>query len=348
MMQAFIGKEEMSRYLRLMNNREYLNKLAAVVASAWDLHIKHSNNELRVQTSGDDGEAVCYLCLDGGVDETDQPLRRDCSCRGTDAGYVHLSCLTGYAETKSIRAHGMNQFSDPWRVCPSCNQVYQNELAIDIATKFVSFVRGQYPDNTHRQVEALNVKLRALNSMFGRLQPRQKREFGVTANVLLSLIGRIKTNVSPLPKRYSEFQADAHYAHGRIALEEGTEESARRAVVHFANQLEVKEAISDDQGIATAKSNIALAKSKYEGGNNKEEVLRASQELYELRTAEYGEENEYTIRAGKIYAINLQDANHRVEARELLMKLQATSMQVLGPHHNITKNILSAIECLKL
>ena len=26
----------------------------------------------------DDQEVVCYLCLDGGVDEAGQPLRRDC------------------------------------------------------------------------------------------------------------------------------------------------------------------------------------------------------------------------------------------------------------------------------
>jgi hypothetical protein len=42
---------------------------------------------------------MCYLCLDGGFLE---PLRRDCACRGTDAGFVHLSCLTKYAATKSM------------------------------------------------------------------------------------------------------------------------------------------------------------------------------------------------------------------------------------------------------
>ena len=36
---------------------------------------------------------ACYLCLDGGVDDADQPVRRDCACRGTDAGFVHLACL---------------------------------------------------------------------------------------------------------------------------------------------------------------------------------------------------------------------------------------------------------------
>ena len=38
-----------------------------------------------------DGESVCYLCLDGDLDDDGRPLRRDCACRGTDAGFVHLS-----------------------------------------------------------------------------------------------------------------------------------------------------------------------------------------------------------------------------------------------------------------
>jgi uncharacterized protein (DUF983 family) len=67
-------------------------------------------------------------------------LRRDCACRGTDAGYVHLSCLAGFTATKSKQANEMNQFIKPWHTCPSCHQDYQNDLAVDIATKFVSFV----------------------------------------------------------------------------------------------------------------------------------------------------------------------------------------------------------------
>jgi len=293
--------------------------------------------------SGDDGEALCYLCLDGGVDNGGQPLRRDCACRGSDSGFVHLSCLADYAETKSKQAHGMNldmdEFTDPWANCPSCHQEYQNELAIDIANKFVSFVRRQYPDDTHKQVESLFVKLGALDNMLVRLQPRQKREAGVTANVLLSLIDRMKNDaLSPLPRGYSQMEAFAYNTHGCIALDEGTEESARRAVVHFEDELEVYRAIGDDEGIATAKANIAIAKSKYEGGSN-EEVLKASEELYKVRAAEHGEQNELTIHAGRNYAIDLQNANRGDEARELLMKLLATSKQVLGPHHSTTKDV---------
>jgi hypothetical protein len=293
-----------------------------------------------------DEEAVCYLCLDGGVDKFDQPLRRDCACRGTDAGFVHLSCLAEYAAAKSVQARDdINEFRKPWKECPGCHQDYQNEIRIDIASKFVSFVRRQYPRDTEKQVESLHLKLHALYSMFVRLQPVQKREAGVTANVLLSLIHRMKGDTSSaLPRRYFQFEADAYNVHGRIALDEGTEESARRAVVHFETSLQVCEAIGDDDGIATAKRNIAVARSKYEGGNNNEELMNASRDLYELRIAELGEENEFTIHAGRIYANNLLKANRREEARKLLMKLLATSKQVLGPHHNITKEIQSTLK----
>jgi hypothetical protein len=255
--------------------------------------------------------AVCYLCLDGGVDDNDgQPLRRDCACRGTDAGFVHLSCLTGYAEIKSNGWDGrvMKEFRDPWQTCPHCHQDYQNELAIDIATKFVSFVRGKYPDNTQRQVESLQLKLCAFDSILDMLKPVQKREAGVTANVLLSLIDRMKGDVSSLPMRYSQFQAFAYNVHGRIALNEGTEVSARRAVVHFNKDLNVCEAIGDVEGIAVAKGSIAVAQSMLVGDNT-DELLKASKELYELRVAKHGEEHEITILAGKHYAGGLQSAN---------------------------------------
>jgi hypothetical protein len=188
-------------------------------------------------------------------------------------------------------------------------------------------------------VESLYLKLNALYSMFDRLQPRQKSEAGVTANVLLSLIGRLKTEVSSLPMRYSQMEAEAHAVHGRIALNEGTEESARRAVIHLENQLEVNESIGDVEGIAMAQANIAVAKSKYEGTGSNEVVLKASQELYALRVAELGEEHEHTIKSGKNYAIELQDATREADARELLTKLLATSKRVLGPHHKTTKRL---------
>jgi hypothetical protein len=195
-------------------------------------------------------------------------------------------------------------------------------------------------------VEALYLKLSALYSMLDRLPPVQKREAGVSANVLLSFIDRMKGDVSSLPMRYSQMESFAYNTHGRIALDEGTEESARRAVVYFHKDLNVNEAIGDADdadGVADASPSIALAKSKYESGNNNVELLKASQELYELRIAELGEESEYTICTGNDYALQLVKARRVDEARELWNKLLATSKQILGSHHNTTKKVESAL-----
>jgi hypothetical protein len=109
-------------------------------------------------------QAVYYLCLYAGL----EPLLRDCACQGTDAGFVHLSCHTNFAIAKSKQARDTVEFVTLWVICPSCNQHYLNELAVDIATKFVSFVRRQYPDadDTQMQVESLDVKRAALMAMF--------------------------------------------------------------------------------------------------------------------------------------------------------------------------------------
>jgi hypothetical protein len=171
----------------------------------------------------------------------------------------------------------------------------------------------------------------------------QKSELGVTANVMVSLIDRMKGDASPLPRRYSQFEGLAYHIHGRIALAKGSEESARRAVLHLEKSLEVFEAIGYTDGIVTAKNNIADAKSKYEVGNNNEELLKVSQKVYELRIAEHGEEHEYTIMSGRKYADILQKSNRQEEARELLMKLLVTSKQVFGSDHNITKQVESML-----
>ena len=57
-------------------------------------------------------EAVCIICLDRG----DEPLHRNCACRGPTAGFAHMSCLVRYvssaAETNDML----------WRRCRTCKQ----------------------------------------------------------------------------------------------------------------------------------------------------------------------------------------------------------------------------------
>jgi hypothetical protein len=157
------------------------------------------------------------------------------------------------------------------------------------------------------------------------------------------LIDRLKNDSPPLPLRYSRFEGYAYHTHGQIALKEGTEESARRAVAHFEKELEVYNAIGDVDAVFVAKTLIANARSIYEGVNT-EEVLKTYKELYELRVSVFGEKSGISIIAGRNYAIQLQKANRGYEACELLTKLQAMSKQNYGPDHNHTKDVESTLK----
>lgn len=81
------------------------------------------------------------------------------------------------------------------------------------------------------------------------------------------------------------------------------------------------------------------------GSYRNEGVLTAAQDIYELRIARFGEGHEQTIHEGKNYAIALWKANCAEEASELLTKLLATSLKILGPHHSTTKEIASCLQC---
>ena len=55
--------------------------------------------------------AACWICLCEDPDDQGKPIVRDCSCRGNDAGFAHLSCLVDYAKMKSAeveRGEGEN------------------------------------------------------------------------------------------------------------------------------------------------------------------------------------------------------------------------------------------------
>ena len=67
-------------------------------------------------------------------------------------------------------------------------------------------------------------------AMYDRLQPVQRSDAVDAANGILSLIDQMKVNSSPLSRNYFQLEANAYNTLGRIALNEGTEESAREAL----------------------------------------------------------------------------------------------------------------------
>ena len=108
-------------------------------------------------------------------------------------------------------------------------------------------------------------------------------------------------------------------------------------VTHFEKVLEINKFIGFAMGAANAMQSIAIAKSKYEGLTD--DLVKVSQDMYELCIVELGEDNGDTINAGMSYAIELKNAHRVIEAEKLLTKLVVISKRAHGSHHNITQNV---------
>ena len=113
------------------------------------------------------GAAVCWICLDGGADDTGKPIVRDCACRGSDAGFAHMACIIKYAQKQSEQASiDTYEFLAPWEKCPNCLQYYQNDLAVHVADAFLSFAEKTY-DYPGNQLEDKMKVMEALRRQIG-------------------------------------------------------------------------------------------------------------------------------------------------------------------------------------
>ncbi len=272
------------------------------------------------------------MCLEEGPDESGKHLRRDCSCRGESAGFAHLSCLVTYAVKKNEDWDGreLDQFIEPWVVCPRCCQPYQNELSLDLADSFVTYVEETYPGDEWKLVEALIHKL----DLAVGFQKAQE-----VACKILHTIERMKSSDTPLAPRIREIEGTVYCRLGCISFQEGTVKSARAAVKYLEKFRDISNANGSDIGVAMAEANIAFAKSKYKGESNvsKEELVANHKKLYEKFVAALGESAQHSIESGINYAGSLWSANQGVEAKKLLAELVAKSKQVHGQDHRLTK-----------
>ena len=89
-------------------------------------------------------DASCWICLDENH-STEDPLVRDCSCRGS-AGWGHLNCIIQYARQKSKEiGEGGNEKQEDWThpfiLCHNCHQIHNKRLMVDVANELVLFAQ---------------------------------------------------------------------------------------------------------------------------------------------------------------------------------------------------------------
>ena len=93
--------------------------------------------------------ASCYICLEDDADSNNQPLLRNCACRG-DAGWAHIACLVEFAASKVTEAQ-----RDPsinilpfWDKCILCKTPHMQYMRLAMAEAFVK--QYEHLPETHK------------------------------------------------------------------------------------------------------------------------------------------------------------------------------------------------------
>ena len=308
---------------------------------------QHADNEGR----------TCWICLDGGTDEGGRSLLRECSCRGS-AGYVHTSCLIGYAQHKTkndyesqpaIKSyeHAM-KFRQPWEECPNCNQYYDDlkggceqfygakgRLVVDLADAFVDFVEWNYADNISYILESLFLNLEVQS---------RKGNFDATVKIgtkMIFIINQLKRANPPPPPRGRILRIEPHVYNslGIIHMKVGNDEESVRC---FQNYLQLCREVN--LSVANAEMNLDRAMRSLTNGQNIISSEKSIENLKFVYDIHRGKDSTDAIRHGINYANELKKAYYGLAFERLLMELSAMSRRVHGPDHKETKKLTISLQ----
>jgi len=328
-------------------------------------------------------DAACYFCLEEGSDDEGKSLVRDCACRGDSAGFAHLSCLTKYAEQKWRKVGDRDViaiFAEPWEKCNNCKQTFQNQLAVDLSSAFVSFAEAIYgqPGNSKwdklRVMDPLRTKI-MVSSKLSDTGTERKEELNTK---LLSMIDKTKNELNMsrwihMPQHSdeyqyyrtlcSDFEAFAYNNLGAISTMKGTHIAngfmslcgIQDAMVHFKKARAIFNLVGIKDEAKQMECKISLCTGAIEAAKKKETLsTRLSVSLPELRNKyehnlnTIGMNSEGAIRSGLNYAGMLRLSFHFIEAQRLLTKLATNSRRVLGTEHKTTNEADEMLEKCKL
>ena len=199
-------------------------------------------------------------------------IRRDCSCRGSSSGYAHISCIVTMAQKKSRAWDGevFYEYIKWWTECQICYQDFRNDLAVDLANEFVSFV-DQIRQNFLREqkqqahIEALHVQHTALlDKNDEATDEHTEEEARVIANKLISIVRDMERKFPKISDSVYAFEADAYSCLGNIALRDGTVECSKEALGYFEKCKDIWVRLKHDFALTIIENNILLQRQSVE------------------------------------------------------------------------------------
>lgn len=223
---------------------------------------------------------ACWICLDDGPSDAGEYARRDCSCRGPDAGFAHLACLVEYATRKSrswdldrfLGGHSkLEEFTDPWSACAVCRRPHQNEFSVDLANEFVTFAkktyRGRGAGERFMNIVAMRTKLHAFLSW----NSYPAEEAKDLAHKALSLIEQ--TKLTPTKHASSKrmcleysIRDEEHMVSSDLANVFRCQGLSEEALKYYEQCRDIGKALDSPRDVLIAEKNIALVKSDVNAG----------------------------------------------------------------------------------
>mmetsp|Transcript_35620 Transcript_35620/g.76069 ORF Transcript_35620/g.76069 Transcript_35620/m.76069 type:complete len:437 (-) Transcript_35620:3-1313(-) len=294
-------------------------------------------------TPEDEGP-TCWICLCGGADESGQPLRRDCSCRG-NAGFVHLGCLVGYAEnvTSEMDEGDSGKFIQAWTACPNCCQDYEHDLCSDLVARCNSFVEANYSGDLFLACHAVYLKLRKLA-----IRKENKGRGAEVATEVISIVEQMRAENPSQPRAILYFEIAAYETLALFAEFEGTRDSLKDAVEFHTRCRDIYQMIGIPTDLPHAEACIAQARAKLNGlvdgkggggGWTKEDAVRDCRDYYDESLEESGENSSVTMISMFRLADALRAAHRGVEAERLMTRLSTIANRVHGSKHDFTRDV---------
>jgi hypothetical protein len=315
--------------------------------------------------------AVCWICLEGGgADDAGKPIVRDCACRGSDAGFAHMSCIIGYAEQKSAQATLSSELITPWKNCPICKKSYQNDLAIFLAEAFVSFAERKYdyPGNTLSDkilvMEALKLQILSIRSMASLSKKRVRLELAMKIPIPIrkmmglsdraieehGMKGWVHMDHSTCEfKGYCivcSFKAYGYVCLGQMYILDTNKENESIEIGYYDKARDIYNSVGLELKSTEMSELIRNAMAKYKGDDAPEQLEYLNKQ-YHFALQKYGEKAEITLTAGISYAFNLLSVNRSIEAERIMTKVAGTSLQIYGQGHQFGQRSFQLLRVCK-
>ena len=279
--------------------------------------------------------ASCYICLEDGADSNNQPLLRNCACRG-DAGWAHVACLAEFAATKITEAQRNNGFSNSitiasfWEKCPLCKTSYMQYMGVAMAEAFVKQYK-HLPD-THA------LRYSSLYSL------GCNRHHNGDQDGALGLFVRLQETCDILTSEGIDVRRVEANNLGMIGAVSVQKNQFNDALVLLERQRELCVAVDEPNSqdvqdcndmIAAVKERIRMEEGGHQNGDPAAELVAARQNFKECREETTEPEKRFGSYLSLIFA--LRNVQKYQECMEISDELLAKSRQTLGPDHPDTQ-----------